>query len=627
MEQTPELSRLFQLIVKEEVVLFAGAGLSLYAGYPSGNALKDQLFASLTDEEKDEVDIHSTLSKLATDIFYLHKSNRRHLIRFLKDIFDREPSNLTVHEKISKIPHFSKIITTNYDRLFEKAYGDKLDVIFKASHLSYTSEDRPQLYKIHGDLVDGDTIILSDQDYTSFFSDANQNSTFWTTIKHLMTTKHLLFIGYSLADENIESIFERITKELGGDYREAFFISPSITKINLCKLGQKKISYIKATGEEFIDSLHRYLEDNIVHLLQKGDGKSTSVQRFMHHHGFDISTGINKAAQFYICSIESHTGQHDHKLTFKTVADTKFVRSLQDYLQNRTLDDQFIIPATKLQELSAYFGKVKVSDLESSKSLILTRLPTYEGTIDISLEDGFEISNLRVKVYKAFVGEQVKMSVENEVEKVVLTFSFNKKALNLKYDSTLNKTIPSVSLALQYYLCLHKISSAVPFEIYEGTEQIFKEKFKDINDHYFSDMVKLFEKLKKIERFYKIKFIDFPSFSIDDKLRANVNMLCAKIDKKFLKVPCDILTAELIESTDKGILQFNKDQNLIMVYFKEILSVSIFDHTFELGYQQIYIDDAFITNFSEIKNGVTTNALIKSRSGIMRVGFSDLSIV
>ena len=32
--------RLFELISKEDVILFAGAGLSMYAGYPNGNGLR-----------------------------------------------------------------------------------------------------------------------------------------------------------------------------------------------------------------------------------------------------------------------------------------------------------------------------------------------------------------------------------------------------------------------------------------------------------------------------------------------------------------------------------------------------------------------------------------------------------
>ena len=45
---------LFQSISKGEVVLWAGAGLSLYAGLPSGARLREILYEGLTPLEKEQ---------------------------------------------------------------------------------------------------------------------------------------------------------------------------------------------------------------------------------------------------------------------------------------------------------------------------------------------------------------------------------------------------------------------------------------------------------------------------------------------------------------------------------------------------------------------------------------------
>ena len=45
---------LFQAISKGEVVLWAGAGLSLYAGLPSGVQLREILYEGLTPLEKNQ---------------------------------------------------------------------------------------------------------------------------------------------------------------------------------------------------------------------------------------------------------------------------------------------------------------------------------------------------------------------------------------------------------------------------------------------------------------------------------------------------------------------------------------------------------------------------------------------
>ena len=46
---------LFEAISKVEVVLWVGAGLSLYAGLPSGAGLREILYEGLTPLEKEEV--------------------------------------------------------------------------------------------------------------------------------------------------------------------------------------------------------------------------------------------------------------------------------------------------------------------------------------------------------------------------------------------------------------------------------------------------------------------------------------------------------------------------------------------------------------------------------------------
>ena len=108
---------LFQAISKGEVVLWAGAGLSLYAGLPSGVQLRKILYEGLTPLEKEEVGKESDLSHLADEICVL-KGNRNYIVQTLKRIFTGNFLSTETHKVISQIPHFRNIITTNYDSLF-----------------------------------------------------------------------------------------------------------------------------------------------------------------------------------------------------------------------------------------------------------------------------------------------------------------------------------------------------------------------------------------------------------------------------------------------------------------------------------------------------------------------------
>lgn len=90
--------QIFELIRKEEVVIWAGAGLSLYAGYPTGSKLKDILYNSLSNEEKDEINKDNNLVEFAEE--YSQIRSRNSLIRILKKVFiETEPTSLKIHEK------------------------------------------------------------------------------------------------------------------------------------------------------------------------------------------------------------------------------------------------------------------------------------------------------------------------------------------------------------------------------------------------------------------------------------------------------------------------------------------------------------------------------------------------
>ena len=92
-------SRLFELIRREEVVLFVGAGFSIDAGYPSGDSLRKIIYDDLNDSEKEEINEHLQLSEL-TEEFVQIRGSRNSLIRILKDVYGIVPTEISKHQKI-----------------------------------------------------------------------------------------------------------------------------------------------------------------------------------------------------------------------------------------------------------------------------------------------------------------------------------------------------------------------------------------------------------------------------------------------------------------------------------------------------------------------------------------------
>jgi hypothetical protein len=117
---------------------------------------------------------------------------------------------------------FPLVITTNYDRLFESALvgvGKQPRVAVYKPSPEPTDDYRdptvesPIVYKIHGDILNADTIVITDEDYIQFvlrMSDKEPYDPVPLTLKYYLTGWTTLFVGYSLLDYNLRLLFKTL---------------------------------------------------------------------------------------------------------------------------------------------------------------------------------------------------------------------------------------------------------------------------------------------------------------------------------------------------------------------------------------------------------------------------------
>ena len=121
---------------------------------------------------------------------------------------------------------FPIVITTNYDRLFEKALAqfDKNPVhsIYKRNEGTQPqptddypgvapTPKKPFIIKIHGDIQTPDSIVITDEDYIQFvmrMSEHGQYDPIPETFSYHFRRWPTLFIGYSLMDYNLRLLFK-----------------------------------------------------------------------------------------------------------------------------------------------------------------------------------------------------------------------------------------------------------------------------------------------------------------------------------------------------------------------------------------------------------------------------------
>ena len=102
---------------KEKVSLFLGAGFSLKAGAPSCRDLINTIINGIPSEDRDEID-KTYLDKASQQ--FVDYYDREKLIHLIKPLFNFERKDLNDHIALSRIPHFKRIFTTNYDTLLEE---------------------------------------------------------------------------------------------------------------------------------------------------------------------------------------------------------------------------------------------------------------------------------------------------------------------------------------------------------------------------------------------------------------------------------------------------------------------------------------------------------------------------
>ncbi|MGD8753063.1 MAG: SIR2 family protein, partial [Anaerolineales bacterium] len=155
------------------VSAFVGAGLSIGAGLPGWYGLIGELAGRIKIKlPEPEWVTGETLIDAAQD--YVNRQGPNSLIEFLKKRLDTTGIEPTVaHQALVKLP-ISLIFTANYDDLLERACreaGKRVHVMVSDQSIAFMrrNKDLVNIVKLYGDLNLPDTIVLTREQYESFF--------------------------------------------------------------------------------------------------------------------------------------------------------------------------------------------------------------------------------------------------------------------------------------------------------------------------------------------------------------------------------------------------------------------------------------------------------------------------
>lgn len=616
--------RIFELIRKEELVLFSGAGMSIYAGYPSGVKLAQILYDNLTNDLKNEIEFTSNLPKLADDIYNLKGGNKNYLIEILKKEFLKEPCSSETHQLLAKIPQIKTIITTNYDTLFE-SINKNLEVIRKSSDYPIANLKKQWLFKIHGDLSDTNNIILTNSDYNNYFTTNKEQTVFWNAVKDKLAANHILFIGYSFEDSNVSVIIDKILNELGENRKEIFFVAPSITQPKLKLLQRKGIDFIESTGEELIKEIFDDLKLNYLPGLPKGIGTADTALKFANSNQLNLD--VSKLNDGIIINNVKSLNENTHnEVKFKLEITDDKMEKILDSLRGKDFED-VNLKGDMLKEYSHFFNGFRISNQENIINLLVKKVPAIHGTFDIVFEDGFELDNYNIEIFIAHPNQNqahIKFVLHDFIIILKIQFNLNSDKSKFKIEIVPSESISSCKNGLNFYNILSRITSNQKFKLFKGNELFYTYDNKiDFDEDPFDAkyLLNYFEQLKKIESFFNKRFNNISLANSNEK---TIKHITAYIDKIVLVEDFNSMTFKNDNQEEFDFLTSDEVKEKALVISEKQQSIyHLHGIDFTIGYLHKFLNDAFIDNLDDLKSKLTTEFRMKSKSNTIYYQFTD----
>lgn len=197
------------------LVVFVGAGVSATAGLPAWQSLLDRVGTDLGLDEEAIVHMHALDVRDQAALLSKHQANFKTAV----DSALRASHFSLLHGLLASLP-VREFVTTNFDTLLEgasKSPGNELTIV-PGNPIRPSSR---WLVKLHGTL--GSDLVLTRADYRDVRS---QRGALFGLLQALLVTKHMLFVGYSMQDEDFNDVVHDIRALHAGNDVETSSESP-----------------------------------------------------------------------------------------------------------------------------------------------------------------------------------------------------------------------------------------------------------------------------------------------------------------------------------------------------------------------------------------------------------------
>lgn len=247
---------LVHAVQERRALLFAGSGISLAAGLPSADAFAAKLASAAGLPSHPVVGLG--LASLATDV-EIYGGGRSFLDKVIRPLFELG-GRTSSRSHLQAVRLFDRIITTNYDDLFERAVqeansgheiiiassddrGHQADVLEKMNH------DKRYLLKLHGTYLQPESLVINEDDLLKF------GETHQASIKGAIFGMHNntpIVVGSSLRDPTISKLFQDAHDFAA---KPGYYVSPDIHPSTEARMKRLDLQPIRSSVESLLNML------------------------------------------------------------------------------------------------------------------------------------------------------------------------------------------------------------------------------------------------------------------------------------------------------------------------------------------------------------------------------------
>ena len=266
------LDALKQAYNDKKLIPFIGSGFSIPLGLPNWDELIDKVAREL-GYEPELFRLHGNNSQLLEYVRQFHESEWETLLHDIKRDFDSKEVNekrktSITHVALSNLLNIKTIYTTNYDLQIENSllqHGRSVAVLSSLKDFvkTPTHDIDCEIIKFHGTLKQGDTLILTEDEYLKRM---NLDEPVDLRLRSDILSNSFLFMGYSFNDPNIRYIWFKINElkqQLGprAKLRPSYFLTFGSHKTIQIKLLERwGIITINLDPEKKTDELAEFIK-------------------------------------------------------------------------------------------------------------------------------------------------------------------------------------------------------------------------------------------------------------------------------------------------------------------------------------------------------------------------------